>query len=162
LKRGMENFDVSGMTGLRHLAELDNERAHLFELNRCKCHAVQQFYRSVGRIPNMLAPLFGRQAALNSYYPSAVLEYLRSVPPSGVAADRSRLGQLMSEWKRAGWVGQPDSAKTRQQITRLTSSMDDKTKLSIDDLSDRMAMLGDVTGLCRPRRRHPEKSGEES
>lgn len=34
---------------------------------------------SVGRIPNMLAPLFGGEPALNSYYPPAVLEYLHSV-----------------------------------------------------------------------------------
>ena len=36
--------------------------------------------------------------------------------------------------------------KTDQQITRLTSSLDDKTKFSIDDMSNRIAMLADVTG----------------
>jgi hypothetical protein len=102
--------------------------------------------RSVGRIPNMLAPLFARQAVLNSYYPQEVLGYLRSIPPGEGPDAGSRLDQLMLEWQKAGRVGPPGNAKTDQQIARLTSSLDNKTKLSIDDLSDRMAMLGDVTG----------------
>jgi hypothetical protein len=102
--------------------------------------------RSVGRIPNMLAPLFARQAALNSFYPQPVLAYLRSAPPGEDVNNGSRLDQLMAEWKQAGRVGPLGSPKTDQQISRLTSSLDHKTKLSIDDLSDRIAMLGDVTG----------------
>jgi hypothetical protein len=94
----------------------------------------------------MLAPLLGRQAELNSYYPQAVQEYLRSVPPGEGPNQGSRLDQLMAEWKQAGRLGPSNSAKTEQQITRLASSLDKKTKLSIDDLSDRIAMLGDVTG----------------
>ena len=43
-------------------------------------------------------------------------------------------------------MGPAGSAKTDRQITRLTSSLDTKTKLSIYDISDRIAMLGDVTG----------------
>jgi len=101
---------------------------------------------SVGRIPNMLAPLFSRPAELNSDYPEAVLAYLRSVPPGEPADAGSRLDQLMAEWKVAGRVGQSGNAKTDQKIARLTSSLHEKTRLSIDDLSDRMAMLGDVTG----------------
>ena len=102
--------------------------------------------RSVGRIPNMLAPLFGRPAALQSYYPQEVLEYMGSVPPGANPGSGSRLDQLMAEWRQAGRVGPAGSAKTDQQIMRLTSSLDTKTKLSIDDISDRIAMLGDVTG----------------
>ena len=101
---------------------------------------------SVGRIPNMLAPLFGKRAALQSYYPQEVLEYLRRVPPSESLGSGSRLDQLMAEWRHAGRVGPAGSAKTDQQITRLTSGLDEKTKLSIDDISNRIAMLGDVTG----------------
>lgn len=58
----------------------------------------------------------------------------------------TRLDQHMAEWKEAGRVGQSRNAKTDQKIARLTSSLHKKTRLSIDDLSDRMAMLGDVTG----------------
>jgi hypothetical protein len=102
--------------------------------------------RSVGRIPNMLAPLFARQAALNSYYPQEVLDYLHSVPPGEGQHSGSRLDQLMAEWRQAGQLGPPGSAEADQKITRLTSSLDDKTKLSLDDLSDRVGMLADVTG----------------
>jgi hypothetical protein len=102
--------------------------------------------RSVGRIPNMLAPLFARPAELNSNYPETVLAYLRSIPPGEPADAGSRLDQLMAEWKEAGRVGQSSNAKNDQKIARLTSSLYEKTRLSIDDLSDRMAMLGDVTG----------------
>jgi hypothetical protein len=102
--------------------------------------------RSVGRIPNMLAPLFARPAELNSDYPETVLAYLRSVPPGEPADAGSRLDQLMAEWKEAGRVGPSGNAKNDQKIARLTSSLHEKTRLSIDDLSDRMAMLGDVTG----------------
>lgn len=88
---------------------------------------------SVGRIPNMLAPLSGREPALNRYYPQDVMKYLQSVPPTESPASGSPVEQLMAEW----------TDKTGQQISRLASSLDDKTKLSIDDLSDRMAMLSD-------------------
>ena len=101
---------------------------------------------SVGRIPNMLAPLFGRPGELNSYYPAEVMEYLRTVPPDESAAAGSRLDQLITEWRQDGRLGPAGSPKTDEQIARLTSSLDDKTKLSIDDMSDRMAMLADVTG----------------
>ena len=83
---------------------------------------------------------------MNSDYPEAVLAYLRSVPPGEPADAGSRLDQLMAEWRDAGRVGQSGNAKNDQKITRLTSGLHEKTKLSIDDLSDRMAMLGDVTG----------------
>jgi hypothetical protein len=52
----------------------------------------------------------------------------------------------MAEWIRVGRLGPAGSPKTEKQIARLTSSLDDKTKLSIQDISDRIAMLGDVTG----------------
>jgi hypothetical protein len=100
----------------------------------------------VGRIPNMLAPLFGKPGDLNSYYPREVLEYLNSVPPDETAGAGSRLDQLKSGWRQEGRLGPADSPKTQQQVVRLTSSLDDKTKLSIDDMGDRMAMLADVTG----------------
>jgi hypothetical protein len=44
---------------------------------------------------------------------------------------------------RTGPAGLP---KTDQKIIRLTSSLDDMTKLSIDYESDRFAMLTDVAG----------------
>jgi hypothetical protein len=101
---------------------------------------------SVGRIPNMLAPLFEKQAALNAYYPPEVMEYLKSVPPGEPDKSGSRIEQLMAEWRDAGRIGAIGDAKAPKKIVLLTSSLDKKTKLSIDDISDRIAMLGDVTG----------------
>jgi len=101
---------------------------------------------SAGRIPNMLAPLFGRQPKLNSDYPSEVLQYLHSPLPEAGVESGSRLDQLMAEWRKAGRIGPAGSSKRDQQVDRLTSSLDTKIKLSIDDISDRIAMLSDVTG----------------
>jgi hypothetical protein len=101
---------------------------------------------SVGRVPNMLAPIFGRQTELNSYYPPAVLKYLNSAPAGERVENGSRLDQLMNEWRKGGRIGPVGSPKTDQHIAHLTSSLGTKTKLSIDDISDRIAMLADVTG----------------
>jgi hypothetical protein len=101
---------------------------------------------SVGRVPNMLAPLFGRQAGLNSYYPQPVLTYLHSVPPGESPTNGSRLDQLMEGWTVDGRIGAPGSKNSEQQVARLTSGTGDNVRVSIDDLSDRMAMLSDVAG----------------
>jgi hypothetical protein len=101
---------------------------------------------SVGRIPNMLAPLFRRPAALNAYYPPEIMDYLKSVPPGQSESSGTRLDQLMSEWRQAGRIGNQGQPKTEKKIAMLTSSLDKKTKLSIDDINDRIAMLADVTG----------------
>jgi len=101
---------------------------------------------SAGRVPNMLAPLFGRDAKLNSYYPQVVLDYLHSQPPGAGSGDGSRLDQLMAEWRQSGRVGAPGSATAEMKVTLLTSSSDDTAKLSIGDISDRTAMLADVAG----------------
>jgi hypothetical protein len=101
---------------------------------------------SVGRIPNMLAPLFQKQAALNAYYPPEVMEYLKSVPPGESEQSGSRIEQLMAEWQKSGRIGLMSDKKAEKKVELLTSSLDAKTKLSIDDISDRIAMLGDVTG----------------
>lgn len=101
---------------------------------------------SVGRVPNMLAPLFQRPATLNAYYPPEIIEYLKSVPPDQSDSSATRLDQLMSEWRKAGRIGDQGQPKTEKKIAMLTSSLDKKTKLSIDDINDRIAMLADVTG----------------
>jgi len=98
-----------------------------------------------GKVPNMLAPLFGKSPKLNSYYPQPVMDYLHAAPVAD-ASSGSRLDQLMAEWKQTGRVGEASSPKTEKKITALTASSDGNAKLSIDDLSDRIAMLADVSG----------------
>ncbi|HEY4378925.1 MAG TPA: hypothetical protein VGN01_01180 [Acidobacteriaceae bacterium] len=100
----------------------------------------------VGAVPNMLAPLFDAKPALNTYYPPEVLRYLQSVPPTEDAARGTRLDQLMAQWTRDGRLVPPGSPKRDQKVASLTASMNKSIKVSIGDLADRSAMLGDVSG----------------
>ena len=100
----------------------------------------------IGAVPNMLAPLFDQKAALNTYYPPEVLRYLNSVPFAEETARGTRLDQLMTEWAHDGRLDATGSPKRAQKIQTLTSSMSKTVKLSISDLMDRSAMLGDVSG----------------
>lgn len=106
-----------------------------------KMHGPQQ---SVGTVPNMLAPLFDQNAVLNSYYPPEVLKYLDSVPPTQDPGRGTRLEQMKSAWVNQGRIGSSSSEKNHAKILALTSSENQNVKLSIDDLSDRIAMLNDV------------------
>lgn len=96
---------------------------------------------SVADVPNMLAPLLGGKPVLNTYYPPAVLKYLESMPPGEEAAHGTRLEQLKQSWIKTGRLD-PSAAST----TAATSSDNPDVKVSIDDLSNRIAMLGDVAG----------------
>lgn len=101
----------------------------------------------MGRVentPNMLAPLFDGHAVLRTYYPPFVLEYLQSVPPGEDPGRGTRLEQLMKDWDSTGRLTLSDSTKRRNKIETLTSSEDPNVRVSIGDLTDRLAMLGDV------------------
>ena len=92
---------------------------------------------SVGRTPNMLAPLLGHvEPALHTEYPSEVLAFLNSVPADEAPDAGTRLEQLMVDWGKAGRLG---------HRAALTTS-GDGVRVSIADLSNRIAMLGDVRG----------------
>lgn len=99
---------------------------------------------SVQNTPNMLAPLFGGHAVLRTYYPPFVLEYLQSVPPGEDPGRGTRLEQLMKDWDATGRLTLSDSAQRRSKIPALISGGDSKVRVSISDLTDRLAMLGDV------------------
>jgi hypothetical protein len=94
----------------------------------------------------MLAPLLGGAPAENAYYPPAVLQYLQSSPRGEDRSRGTHLEQLMAEWDKAGRLSATDPAMRKQQIAALTASGDPTAKLTIDQLSDRIAMLGDVRG----------------
>ena len=101
----------------------------------------------VGESPNMLAPLLGGKPALNTNYPPPVLTYLQSVPAGEDPQRRTRLEQMKRRWVEASRLnaGSAD-AKAEQKLTVATVSRDPKVKLSIEDLTNRIAMLGDVQG----------------
>ena len=95
----------------------------------------------------MLAPLLGGKPALNTNYPPAVLTYLQSVPAGEDPQRGTRLEQMKQRWVQSGRLeaGTAD-AKAQQKLTAATVSEDPKVKLSIEDLTNRIAMLGDVQG----------------
>ena len=97
-------------------------------------------------VPNMLAPLFDRPPVLNTSYPDIVLQYLQSVPPGETTERGTRLEQLKAEWDKAGRLDSSDAAKKKNKVTALTTSGEKDVRVSIDDLTDRIAMLGDVSG----------------
>lgn len=102
---------------------------------------------TVGRTPNMLAQLLGggAESVLNSSWPRPVLDYLGSTPAGGQTRG-TRLEQLLEQWTTAGRLEAADSAKRQRKITQLTTSMDSNVKITIEDLTDRIAMLTDVGG----------------
>lgn len=99
---------------------------------------------AVGNVPNMLARFFDRPPVLQSTYPDNVWKYLNSAPVT--SPQQSRLQALLAEWTRAGRIGPPGSPGSQEKIKALTSGMGPHTKLSIDALTDRSAMLADVRG----------------
>ena len=99
---------------------------------------------AVGQTPNMLAPLLGGTPVLNTFYAPSVMAYLRSVPPDEDPSRGTRLEQLIQVWNQAGRLSSKDPAMHEKQLTALTSSGNPDVKLSIGDLNDRIAMLGDV------------------
>lgn len=101
---------------------------------------------SVGDVPNMLAPLLGGAPVLHAYYPPAVLQYLESVPPGEDASRGTRLEQLKQSWIQLGRLDSSDPSKQQQSIAAATSSQKPDVKVRIDDLTNRIAMLGDVQG----------------
>jgi hypothetical protein len=96
-------------------------------------------------VTNMLAPLFDRSPSLNTYYPPVVLQYLQLVPPNQATGPGTRLEQLKAEWTSSGRLDSSDATKERK-INALTATGETGVKVSIGDLTDRIAMLGDVSG----------------
>ena len=101
---------------------------------------------AVGQTPNMLAPLLGGTPVLNTFYAPSVLAYLKSVPAEEDPSRGTRLDQLIQVWDQAGRLSSKDPALHKKQLLALTSSGNGDLKLSISDLTDRIAMLGDVRG----------------
>jgi hypothetical protein len=98
---------------------------------------------SVGDVPNMLAPLLGGAPVLHTYYPPAVLQYLQSAPPG---EEMSRLEQLKQTWIGSGRIDSSGGRKQQETTAAATSSQNPDVKVSIDDLTNRIAMLSDVAG----------------
>jgi hypothetical protein len=99
--------------------------------------------RALGRSPNMLAKLFDQKPEFHSDYPDEVWTYLNHARPVEPESG-SRKSQLIEEWKQGGRIESSDSRKGQAKIAVVTSSVSHQIKLSIDQISDRQAMLADV------------------
>ena len=102
--------------------------------------------KTVGNIPNMLGPLFDRGLSLHTYYPPEVMAYLESSARSDGTVNDSRLAQLKASWIDAGDIGSAGDMHNSRKIEKVATSGHDGVKLTISDLTDRIAMLGDVAG----------------
>jgi hypothetical protein len=105
---------------------------------------VQGGNTTLGLAPNMLAPMFGRESEKSSVYPPDVWAYLNAVPPTNPRVKTTWKDELIAQWVQAGRIGQPSSATAQPKIDRLTSQIAKPIPLSIQDLTDRNAMLADV------------------
>ena len=96
--------------------------------------------RSPEYTPAMLAKLLGQSPRDSSDYPPEVWLYLTTPDPA--LPDRGT-GQehLISEWTRFGHLKKKPDPKT---IAALTTTGKDGTKLSVETIGDRTAMLADV------------------
>jgi hypothetical protein len=99
---------------------------------------------TVGDVPNMLAPLFDAAPVLNTYYPPTVFQYLEAVPADQDPSRGARIDQLKAEWVQSGRL--EGSTSMAAQVAALTSSSNPKVRISINDLSNRIGMLMDVSG----------------
>jgi hypothetical protein len=100
----------------------------------------------------MLARFFGRQPAateaIPSGYPEEVWAYLNSAAPSQPNPSPLNTGtrreQLIAKWRSEGRINQDASPKGERRIEAVSSNISQLRKLSINEMSDRVAMLLDV------------------
>jgi hypothetical protein len=99
---------------------------------------------SLGIAPNMLAPVFGRTTELRSVFPQDVWTYLNTAPATDPRIHVPWKDDLIAEWVRLGRIGPPNVPASQQKIDKLASRIADQKRLSIDELTDRSAMLTDL------------------
>jgi hypothetical protein len=93
-----------------------------------------------GRTPAMLGMLLGSSPSDSSEYSPEVWAYL-TTPDPALPHGRTVQEHLMSEWTKYGHLKEKPDAKT---IAALTTTGKGDTKVSVDMISDRTAMLADV------------------
>jgi hypothetical protein len=93
--------------------------------------------------PKMLARLLGRPSPDISLWPGDVWNFLNAVPVQSTRT-RTRLESLKDTWTVQGRISLRNSAASEAKIAFLTSSSAEPRRLSLDNLSDRSAMLADT------------------
>jgi hypothetical protein len=92
---------------------------------------------------NMLAEFFGRPALGDSSYDPIVWSFLNDVAQTDQEG-LTRKDRLIQIWITLKRTDPPSTSAGKNKIDRVTSQPSDKLPLTIDDLEDRSAMLGDV------------------
>lgn len=107
-------------------------------------HAQRGGTRTMEAESNMLAQFFGRPELATSHYPAIEWQFLNQVPPIDPdhLTRRERLIRTWLELKRLD--PPPDTPAGQIKIEHITSTPDQHLPQTIDDLEDRIAMLGDV------------------
>ena len=93
--------------------------------------------------PNMLARLFDQPSDDISLWPEDVWNFLNAVPVQSTRT-QTRLESLKDTWTMQGRISLRNSAASEAKIAFLTSSSAEPRRLSLDNLSDRSAMLADT------------------
>ena len=109
-------------------------------------HSLRQQHsgsRPAWNLPSMLAPFFSEPREHN-VYPADTWAYLNSAP-EGSASQASRREQLLAQWRRAGRFPPSDSQEYEQKLALLTGTDAADKRLNMDLLSERAAMLADVS-----------------
>ena len=78
-----------------------------------------------------------------SSYPEVVWSYLNSPTPSQPNMG-TRKEQLVAKWRSEGRIAQDSSPQDERRIESVSSNISQIGRLSIDELTDRVAMLLDV------------------
>ena len=108
-------------------------------------HSLRQQHsegRPAWALPSMLGPFFSEPQE-PGVYPPDIWTYLSSAPENA-SSYASRKERLLVEWRGAGRFPPLDSPRAKARIELVTSTDATDKKLSMDLLSERVAMLADV------------------
>lgn len=94
--------------------------------------------------PNMLAPLLSGTASSDGYYPDHVLKFLNSPEPSKKSSI-SRKDDLVDRWTKSGLISKGGAVPQSKKIQAMSGTVEDRRRISISLLQDRLSMLSDVS-----------------
>ena len=90
---------------------------------------------------NMLCHVFDLPSETNNFYPPLIAAFMVQAAPDNAV---SRKQHLVQAWVKLGRIPPPNTKKGQLKVARLASVPQQDTKLSINDLDDRQAMLYDL------------------
>jgi len=95
--------------------------------------------------PTVLAELFGRPTDEATVYPESVWRFFHGQAPQDPT--KSRIAHLEEQWIKRNELEPHGSAREKLKLDLVCGIKDLKKSMSIDDLSDEINMLSDVSAL---------------